>query len=80
MNTALVLDALEQATWTRHQTGITEFDQPVHHNDAGSQYIAITITAAALDQRQHHQPGTEPQCQLIKVGPHLVKSGTEFQT
>jgi hypothetical protein len=37
MTTVLVLDALEQAIWTRRQAGITEFDGLVHHNDAGWQ-------------------------------------------
>jgi putative transposase len=37
MKTTLVLDALEQAVWTRHQAGIVEFDGLIHHNDAGSQ-------------------------------------------
>lgn len=37
MKTTLVLDALEQAVWTRHQAGIVELDGLIHHNDAGSQ-------------------------------------------
>ena len=44
MTTALVLDALEQAIWTRPQAGISEFDALVHHNDAGSQYTSIAFT------------------------------------
>ena len=37
MRTALVLDAIEQAIWTRAREGISEFSGLVHHNDAGSQ-------------------------------------------
>ncbi|GAA4895232.1 hypothetical protein GCM10023203_56880 [Actinomycetospora straminea] len=37
MRTSLVLDALEQAVWTRRQEGITELGGLVHHSDAGSQ-------------------------------------------
>jgi putative transposase len=44
MKTTLVLDALEQAVWTRHQAGIVEFDGLIHHNDAGSQYTSIAFT------------------------------------
>ncbi|NLT53495.1 MAG: IS3 family transposase [Actinomycetales bacterium] len=35
--TALVLDALEQAIWTRARQGVTELTGLVHHTDAGSQ-------------------------------------------
>jgi putative transposase len=44
MRTTLVLDALEQAVWTRRQTGINTLDQLVHHSDAGSQYTSIAFT------------------------------------
>jgi len=37
MRTALVLDAIEQAIWTRAREGISELAGLVHHNDAGSQ-------------------------------------------
>jgi len=49
MTTALVLDALEQAIWTRQQAGISEFDALVHHNDAGSQYTSIAFTERLAD-------------------------------
>jgi putative transposase len=38
MKTALVLDALEMAIWTRARDGITDLAGLVHHHDAGSQY------------------------------------------
>jgi putative transposase len=44
MRTALVLDAVEQAIWTRSRDGITELSGLVHHNDAGSQYTSIAFT------------------------------------
>jgi putative transposase len=37
MRTSLVLDALEQAVWTRRQQGVDELGALVHHSDAGSQ-------------------------------------------
>jgi len=36
MKTALVLDALEQAIWTRSRAGAADLAGLVHHNDAGS--------------------------------------------
>jgi transposase InsO family protein len=44
MKTTLVLDALEQALWTRHRGG-RNLDGLIHHTDAGSaQYTSITFT------------------------------------
>src|SRR4051794_28499163 len=37
MRTELVLDALEQALWTRQREGVTDLSGLVCHNDAGSQ-------------------------------------------
>ncbi len=44
MKTTLVLDALEQAVWTRQQAGVIELDGLIHHSDAGSQYTSIAFT------------------------------------
>jgi putative transposase len=44
MRTELVLDALEQAIWSRRREGITELAGLVHHTDAGSQYTSIAVT------------------------------------
>ena len=44
MKTALVLDALEQALWTRRRDGIADLAGLVHHTDAGSQYTSIAFT------------------------------------
>jgi putative transposase len=49
MATPLVLDALEQAIWTRGRTGVTDLSGLVHHTDAGSQYTSIAFTARLLD-------------------------------
>jgi putative transposase len=37
MNTALVLDAIDHAIWTRQREGITDLTGLIHHNDRGSQ-------------------------------------------
>ena len=39
LRTALVLDALEQALWARHDTAGL-----IHHSDRGSQYLSIRYT------------------------------------
>ena len=44
MHTKLVLDALEQALWTRAQEGAPDLTRLIHHNDAGSQYTSIAFT------------------------------------
>jgi putative transposase len=44
MRTALVLDALEQAIWTRQRDGAAGLAGLVHHTDAGSQYTSIAFT------------------------------------
>jgi len=43
MTTQLVLDALEQAVWTRQRTG-SPLDSVVAHTDRGSQYVSIRYT------------------------------------
>jgi hypothetical protein len=42
--TALVLDALEQAVWTRTRDGVADLSGLIHHHDAGSQYTSIAFT------------------------------------
>lgn len=44
MTTGLVLDAIEQAIWTRNRYGTTDLTGLVQHTDAGSQYTSITYT------------------------------------
>ena len=44
MKTALVLDALEQALWTRQRGGTGDLAGLIHHTDAGSQYTSIAFT------------------------------------
>ena len=53
MKTALVLDALEMAIWSRGRGGVTDLSGLIHHHDAGSQYTSIAFTerlaAAGVD-------------------------------
>ena len=44
MKTALVLDALEQAVWTRTRDGAADLGGLICHHDAGSQYTSIAYT------------------------------------
>jgi len=41
MTCDLVVDALDQAIWTRRQEGHTDFSRLVAHSDHGSQYLSI---------------------------------------
>ena len=49
MKTSLVLDALEQAIWTRGRDGIDDLSDLIHHSDRGSQYTSIAFTERLLD-------------------------------
>jgi putative transposase len=44
MATSMVLDAIEQAIWTRQQEGAMELKDVVHHSDRGSQFTSIRFT------------------------------------
>jgi putative transposase len=44
MSTSLVLDAIEQAIWTRNRYGTTDLAGLVQHTDAGSQYTSVAYT------------------------------------
>ena len=49
MTTAMVLDAIEQAIWTRAREGILDLKDVVHHTDRGSQYTSIRFTQRLVD-------------------------------
>jgi len=44
MATSMVLDAIEQAVWTRQQEGVLDLKDVVHHTDRRSQYTSIRFT------------------------------------
>lgn len=44
MTTDLVLDAINQAIFTRRREGVKDLSGLVHHNDAGSQYTSVRFT------------------------------------
>jgi putative transposase len=44
MATSMVLDAIEQAIWTRRQEGVLDLKDVVHHTDRGSQHTSIRFT------------------------------------
>jgi len=54
MTTALVLDALDHALWTRARDGVASLAGLVHHNDAGAQYTSIAFTERLV------QAGADP--------------------
>jgi Integrase core domain len=44
MATSMVLDAIEQAIWTRQRECVLDLKDVVHHTDRGSQYTSIRFT------------------------------------
>ena len=50
MTTALVLDAVEHAFFTRAQEGNTSLRGLIAHNDAGSQYTSVAFTQRLIDE------------------------------
>jgi putative transposase len=57
MTTALVLDALEHAVWTRARAGVTDLAGLVHHHDAGRQYTSIAFTKRLVQPAPIPRPG-----------------------
>ena len=57
MTTQLVLDALEQAVWTRQRVGAS-LDAVVAHTDRGSQYVSIRYTERLDDAGINASVGT----------------------
>ena len=49
MATSMVLDAIEQAIWTRQQEGVLDLKDVVHHTDRGSQYTSIRFTERLVE-------------------------------
>ena len=49
MATSMVLDAIEQAIWTRQQEGTLDLKEVIHHTDRGSQYTSIRFTERLAD-------------------------------
>jgi putative transposase len=50
MTTDLVLDAINQAIFTRKQDGVKDLSGLIHHNDAGIQYTAVRFTDRLLEE------------------------------
>ena len=50
MTTDLVLDAINQAIFTRKQEGVKDLSGLIHHNDAGSQYTSVRFTDRLLEE------------------------------
>ena len=63
MTTGVVLDALEQAIWTRRREGHADLSGLVHHNDRGSQYTSIRFGEQARRSR-HRTVGRHRRRQL----------------
>ena len=51
MATSMVLDAIEQAIFTRQREGVFDLKEVVHHTDRGSQYTSIRFTERLAEAR-----------------------------
>lgn len=51
MTTDLVLNAINQAIFTRKRDGVKDLSGLIHHNDAGSQYTSVRFTDRLLEER-----------------------------
>jgi putative transposase len=49
MTTALVLDALEHALYTRAAAGVADVTGLISHSDAGSQYTSVALTTRLVE-------------------------------
>src|SRR5688572_1201973 len=49
MRTALVLDTLEMALWSRERAGLPVGAGLIHHHDNGSQYLSFAFTQRLVD-------------------------------
>ena len=80
MRTELVLDALEQAIWTRQREGVTDLAGLIHHHDAGSQYTSIAFTerlAEAGDRRPRSGRSATPRQRPGRVRDRAVQDRTD---
>jgi putative transposase len=64
MTTALVLDALEHAVWTRARDGVADLAGLVHHHDAGSPYSSIAFTERLVAAGADPSAGPVGDCLL----------------
>ena len=77
MRTALVLDALEQAVWTRTREGVADLSGLVHHTDAGSQPELNRSTqhrwsAARVGYRRGLRPGSSSRGSCVAGSSALL--------
>ena len=49
MTTDLVLDAINQAIFTRRRQGVKDLSGLIHHSDAGAQYTSVCFTERLLE-------------------------------
>jgi putative transposase len=71
MTTAMVLDAIEHAIWTRQQEGAIDLKDVVHHTDRGSQYTSIRFTERLAEAGIQPSVGAVGSCLLTTRSPKL---------
>jgi putative transposase len=66
MATSTVLDAIEQAVWTRQQEGVLDLKDVVHHADRGSQYTSIRFTERLAEASIQPSVGAVGSCMTTR--------------
>lgn len=73
----MVLDAVEQAIWTRKQEGVLDLKDVVHHTDRGSQYTSIRFSDRLAEANARDRPPAEflhgNVCGLARGRVQIVK-------
>ena len=64
MTADLVLDAIEQAIWTRQREGCDEFANLVAHNDRGVQYLSVAYSERLAEAGIKPSVGAVGSCLL----------------
>ena len=76
MRIALVLDALEQALWTRRRDGRADLSGLICHNDAGSQFTSVRFTERLDEIGARPSIGTVADCPLTGQSQRTCRSVT----
>ena len=63
LTTSIVLDAVEQAIWTRSRAGVTDLNGLVHHNDRGA-YTSIRFSERLAEAGIAASVGSVGDCLL----------------
>ena len=80
MTTALVLDAVEHAFFTRAREGSSNLRGLIAHNDAGSQYTSVAFTQRLIDEGVDPSVGSFKNELIRRQGPWRDVNHVEIAT